>query len=237
VLVNEQRRKLSKRRDRVAVEDYQKLGYLPEPMINYLALLGWSPGDDREFFGLAELIETFSLDRVGHSPAFFDEQRLLHFNKTYIASLPPSEFAAAVGPFVEGLLVQTEDAKTRLAAILPEIQTRIGTLAEAPAMIEFLFIFDPNYDELVARLRAEDPAFLSFAIETLEQLETFSAEIIETCLRSATETLGTSLRKLQAPIRLAVTGAPVGPPLFSSMAILGRDECLRRLVALRDAAA
>lgn len=235
VLVNEQRRKLSKRRDRVAVEDYRQLGFLPEPMINYLALLGWNPGDDREFFTLTELIEAFSLARVGHSPAFFDEQRLLHFNKTYLASLSPSNFADVARPFVSALIASTPDADERLAQILPEVQTRIGTLSELPAMIGFLFTFSPDYSDLTSRLRAGDDTYLSAVATALTTIDPFTPEAIEAQVRTIVDELDTSLRKLQAPIRLAITGSPVGPPLFSSMAILGRDECLARIQALLDA--
>lgn len=237
VLVNEQRRKLSKRRDRVAVEDYRQLGYLPEPMINYLALLGWNPGDDREFFTLAELVQAFSLDRVGHSPAFFDEQRLLHFNKSYLASLPLASFATVARPFVAALITMHPEGEERFARIAPEVQTRIGTLSELPKMIGFLFTFAPDYVELVGKLRADDHSYLTQASETLLDLKDFTAGEIETCLRACADSLGTNLRKLQAPIRLAVTGASVGPPLFSSMAILGQDECVARINALARAAA
>ncbi|MCL5973538.1 MAG: glutamate--tRNA ligase [Ferrimicrobium sp.] len=235
VLVNEQRRKLSKRRDRVAVEDYRQLGYLPEPMINYLALLGWNPGDDREFFTLDELIHAFSLERVGHSPAYFDEQRLLHFNKTYIASLSAQEFARIARPFVDPMMTGSTDGDERLAQILPEVQTRIGTLSELPAMIGFLFHFSPDYDELADRLRAGDDHYLKAVADVLAVTDPFDSPTIETSLRTAAEELGTSLRKLQAPVRIAITGAPIGPPLFHSMAILGRDECLRRIQALLEA--
>ncbi|WP_298209220.1 glutamate--tRNA ligase [Ferrimicrobium sp.] len=232
VLVNEQRRKLSKRRDRVAVEDYRQLGYLPEPMINYLALLGWNPGDDREFFALDELVHAFTLERVGHSPAFFDEQRLLHFNKSYLASLSPAAFATVAHPFVASLIALHAEGEERFVQIAPEVQTRIGTLSELPAMIGFLFHFDPNYQEIVKRLRADDIGYLARVSAALQDLEHFTEEEIETCLRDVAASLATSLRKLQAPIRLAITGAPVGPPLFSSMAILGQDECVTRLDSL-----
>ena len=236
VLVNEQRRKLSKRRDRVAVEDYRQLGYLPEPMVNYLALLGWNPGDDREFFSLDELIEAFSLERVGHSPAFFDEQRLLHFNKSYLANLSPQAFQEVARPFVTSLIALNDGGEERYTRIAPEVQTRIGTLSELPTMIGFLFEFSPDYAQLISKLRADDVNYLTHTHQALNDLSEFNEAEVEGCLRTLAVTLDTNLRKLQAPIRLAITGAPVGPPLFTSMAILGRDECSNRLKALLDAA-
>lgn len=235
VLVNEQRRKLSKRRDRVAVEDYRQLGYLPEPMVNYLALLGWNPGDEREFFTLDELTEAFSLDRVGHSPAFFDEQRLLHFNKSYLANLSPLEFQQVARPFVASLIERNSEGEERFVRIAPEVQTRIGTLADLSSMIGFLFEFSPDYSQLVTKLRSDDLEYLNRSYEALADLGDFGESEIEGCLRELTVSLGTSLRKLQAPVRLAITGSPVGPPLFTSMAILGKDECRTRLGALIDA--
>ncbi|WP_276969725.1 glutamate--tRNA ligase [Ferrimicrobium acidiphilum] len=237
VLVNEQRRKLSKRRDRVAVEDYRQLGYLPEPMVNYLALLGWNPGDDREFFNLDELIEAFSLERVGHSPAFFDEQRLLHFNKSYLANLSPQAFQEVARPFVTSLITLNDDGEERFIQIAAEVQTRIGTLSELPEMIGFLFEFSPDYGQLITKLRTDDVNYLTHTQLAIDDLSEFNEAEVEGCLRTLAVTLDTSLRKLQAPVRLAITGAPVGPPLFTSMAILGRDECSNRLKALLDAAA
>jgi glutamyl-tRNA synthetase len=235
VLVNEQRRKLSKRRDRVAVEDYRQLGYLPEPMVNYLALLGWNPGDDREFFSLDELIEAFSLERVGHSPAFFDEQRLLHFNKSYLANLSSQEFQRIAQPFVSSLIALNNDGEQRFTRIAPEVQTRIGTLSELSTMIGFLFDFSPDYEPLITKLRTDDVNYLAQTHDTLSNLNDFSETELEGCLRALAVNLDTNLRKLQAPVRLAITGAPIGPPLFASMAILGRDECCARLKALLDA--
>jgi len=231
VLVNEERRKLSKRRDRVAVEDYRQAGYLPEALVNYLALLGWSPGDDREFFTLQELIEAFDLGGVGHSPAFFDERKLAHFNKHYLAALEPERFCALARPYVADLVAAHPQGEEIFAAMCPLVQPRIATLAEVRQMMGFALLEGVDYRAALEDARAEDLAAIRAAKEVLARLPSFGSEEIEASLRALAGELQTSLRMLQAPIRLAITGAPVGPPLFGAMAILGKDETLRRLEA------
>lgn len=229
VLVNEERRKLSKRRDRVAVEDYRQAGYLPEALINYLALLGWSPGNDRELFTQEELIESFDLAGVGHSPAFFDERKLTHFNKHYLAALSPERFAALARPYLEDLIACHPRGEEIFTAMCPLVQPRISTLAEARPMMEFALREGVDYRAALQDATSDDLARIHATEEVLAALASFGAEEIEASLRALAEELGTSLRKLQAPIRLAITGSPVGPPLFGAIAILGRKEVLRRL--------
>ncbi|MHB8191106.1 MAG: glutamate--tRNA ligase [Ferrimicrobium sp.] len=234
VLVNEARQKLSKRRDRVAVEDYRAIGILPEAMVNYLVLLGWSPGNDVEFLSREEMITQFSLEAVGHSPAFFDEHKLRHFNQHYLMGLPAQEFTDRATPH----LVVTQwysDSPTNhrtLQAIAPEIQTRVATLDDVATMVRFLFDYQPPTEDAIARLTPEAPTILKRAEVELAALESFDAETIEGTLRQLTNELDIPLRKLQAPVRLAVTGASVGPPLFSAMSILGPTTCIERILAL-----
>ena len=128
LLVNESRQKLSKRRDKVALEDYRDEGYLPEAMFNYLALLGWSPRDDREILSREELIEEFRLENVKSSPAFFDQQKLASVNAAYFRALSPDEFVARAGEWLNG----------RWAPIAPLVQERARTLAEVYSMVDFL---------------------------------------------------------------------------------------------------
>ncbi len=143
VLVNEKRQKISKRRDRVAIEDYRAQGFLPEAMDNYLALLGWSPGDGREFFTLEELVVEFDLGNVNHSPAFFDQQKLLHFNGVYLRALELAEFvdrcrrwAAEDAPAP----VSADFSSPEFARLAPLVQERAATLSEAASLVEFLFM-------------------------------------------------------------------------------------------------
>jgi glutamyl-tRNA synthetase len=235
VLVNEKRQKLSKRRDRVAVQDYRALGYLPEAMVNYLALLGWGPGDDREILTLDELIDEFRLEDVNLSPAFFDEKRLAHFNGLYIRALPIAEFISRLTPFLHGDAVPWPEDRLDMGPVevlAPLLRERIATLAEAPAMLEFLFA-DPFVPEeaSVTKVISNDES----AGTILSQASTRFAEIDWTpaALRSAVESisegLGQRLGKTQGPIRVATMGRSVGLPLFESLEVLGRTRTLARL--------
>jgi len=235
VLVNEKRQKLSKRRDRVAVQDYRALGFLPEAMVNYLALLGWGPGDDREILSVDELVEEFRLEDVNLSPAFFDEKRLAHFNGLYIRALPLAEFISRLMPFLHGDAARWPEDRFDLGPVEvlgPLLQERIATLAEAPAMLEFLFA-DPFVPEeaSVTKVITNDES----AGTILSQASTRFAEIDWTpaALRSAVESISEGLAqrlgKTQGPIRVATMGRSVGLPLFESLEVLGRTKTLARL--------
>ena len=237
VLVNEKRQKISKRRDRVAVEDYREQGFLPEAMVNYLALLGWSPGDGREFFSLEELVAEFDLSNVNHSPAFFDEQKLLHFNGVYLRAL-------TVGDFIERCCRwATEDAPTkvvadfasaRFARLAPLVQERAATLSEAADLVEFLFT--PDFaveDESFVKAIERDPDAHSILVEVRERLQScaFEAPLLKAEILQLADDRGRKLGKVQAPIRTAALGRTVGLPLFESLEVLGRARTLERLDA------
>ncbi len=229
VLVNEARQKLSKRRDRVAIEDFRDQGYLPEAMINYLALLGWSPGGDREFMTLDELVAEFSFDRVSHSPAFFDERKLAHFNKHYIQQLSDERFTALAMAFVERANLSLD--RKAVGPLLAEVKPRISTLGEFPGMVGFLAA-DPSYDEAdLGKFNQETVKMLNAVAATLGEIELFTPEELESRIRALCDGIGVSLRKLQEPVRLAITGKRVGVPLFSAVAAVGRQTALRRLKA------
>jgi len=251
MLVNEQRKKLSKRRDPVAVESYRDQGYLPDAFVNYLALLGWSPAGDVEICDRSTLIEQFALADVHHAPAFFDVAKLTHINGEYIRAMDVEDFIAAAQPWITPELASwsPEGAAPAwpaerfdpavFAAMAPLVQERVATLGEIPAMVDFLFLADPPLDAAaVAKVLVGDT--------NAEHILTTALEIYGTCdfeataLHQATvavgETLELNLRKTQAPIRVAVTGRSVGPPLFESLAALGRDEVLRRVEAALELA-
>jgi glutamyl-tRNA synthetase len=237
VLVNAKRQKISKRRDRVAVEDYRSQGFLPEAMVNYLALLGWSPGDGREFFSLDELVAEFDLAGVNHSPAFFDEQKLLHFNGVYLRALPVEEFVercvrwAAEDAAVE---VAADFASPEFARLAPLVQERATTLAEAADYVEFLFALDfVVEEESFAKAIARDPeagAILAAARARLASRD-FDAAFLRAQITELAEERGRKLGKLQAPIRVAALGRTVGLPLFEALEALGRARTLERLDA------
>jgi len=236
VLVNEQRKKLSKRRDKVAVEQYREEGILPEAMVNYLMTLGWAPIGDAEIVPWEQIVQEFSLESVNHSPAFFDIKKLQAFNGEYIRKMPLSDFVDAANNIL------TSDAATWpaerykpevFAAMAPLVQTRVAVMAEVVDMVDFLFMAEPPIDDA-----AFTKAFSAdFAIPTLSQIAT-AFETIEwnaDSIKQAVEAVGTEhevkLGKLQGPLRIAITGRTVGPPLFEPIELLGRDESLRRIRA------
>jgi glutamyl-tRNA synthetase len=224
VLVNEQRKKLSKRRDKVALEQYRDEGYLAEAMVNYLMTLGWSPGDD-EIVPWSQIEPAFRLEDVNKSPAYFDLKKLAAFNGEYIRKLSIDELVAACDPW----LPESWD-RERFRAIAPHIQERMVTLADAATAVDFMFMDDPVIDEAAwAKVTATD-----FAAPLLRDLVT----AYETCdwdaatLKSVMDDLAARYevkRNAQAAARVAVTGRSAGPPLFEVLELMGRDESLRRL--------
>ncbi|MDQ1438924.1 MAG: glutamyl-tRNA synthetase [Acidimicrobiaceae bacterium] len=237
VLVNEKRRKLSKRRpeDKVELELYRDEGYLPEAMVNYLALLGWGPGGDREFLSMEELTAEFRLEDVNSSPAFFDQKKLLHFNQHYIAALSPSAFVEQSAPFLDKAGLAWE--RSVFEAIAPLVQERAHTLADVPGMVDFFFVEPPVLDErdwekhMAKRADVAGP-ILEDALSDYGSCA-WDAAALHEATGAIAERRGLGLAKAQAPIRVAVTGKAVGPPLFESLALLGRERVLSRLVAAR----
>ncbi|MCU1504674.1 MAG: glutamyl-tRNA synthetase [Ilumatobacteraceae bacterium] len=238
VVVNEQRKKLSKRRDKVALEGYRDEGYLPEAMVNYLMTLGWAPKGDAEIVPWSQIERDFRIEDVTHSPAFFDIKKLTAFNGEYIRALSVEAFIAACQPFVEAATVpwpQERFDPAVFAAIAPLVQTRVGTLAEVPRMVDFLFLPDPEIDPQ-AHAKALGSAgareVLAATVAAYAAVETWDADSLKATLEEIGAANGMKLGKAQAPIRVAITGRSVGPPLFEALELLGRDETLRRLRAI-----
>ncbi|WP_250905763.1 glutamate--tRNA ligase [Nonomuraea sp. NEAU-A123] len=227
VIVNEQRKKLSKRRDKVALEDYRDDGYLAEAMVNYLMLLGWGPGDDREIMPWAEMVPLFKLEDVNSASAFFDEKKLRAFNGEYIRALPVETFEERCSPYLEA--DWDREMFSKVAALA---QTRIAVLAEIRQNVDFLFLDEPVFDEA-----SWDKAMKNSPVEILsgylERLETVNWD--PESLKEALEQVGAShslkLGKAQAPVRVAVTGRTVGLPLFESIEVLGRERTEERIRA------
>ncbi len=243
VLVNERRQKISKRRDRVAIEDFRAEGYLPEALGNYLALLGWSFDDGREFFTREELVEAFRLEDVNHSPAFFDIQKLLHFNGVYIRRLSDDEFTDRCRTWAD----ETEDPlgtalyDTAVWTVLaPLVRERVGVLSEVPAYVAFIFAPEFSIDETPwLKAVAGDEAASSILIEVRGGFgslrgEEWRAAALKEVLTKVGEAHGRKLGKAQAPVRVATLGRSVGLPLFESLEVLGRDETLNRLSLALD---
>ena len=249
MLVNEQRKKLSKRKDPVAVESYRDQGYLPEAFVNYLALLGWSPRGDGEIVPRATLVELFRLEDVSHSPAFFDVKKLSHMNGEYIRALSLEAFIEAATPWVapwssewrpsdrEAPWTREQFDPALFNRVAHLVQERVATLGEIPAMVSFFFLDEvPFDDEAFAKTIANDDTgkrVLALALDAFATVDWNAAALHESTLQLG-ETLGLALRKSQAPIRCAVTGTTVGPPLFESMELLGREAVLERLRGALD---
>ena len=230
VLVNEARKKLSKRRDKVALEQYRAEGYLPAAMVNYLMTLGWAPKGETEIVAWAEIERDFRLEDVTHSPAFFDLKKLAAFNGEYIRALPVGEFLAAVEPYLPA-----HYDRATFAAVAPLVQTRIVTLAEAPGMVDFLF-GEPAVDE-AAWAKAMKPEWAPAVLDDVIAAYTtvaWEAEALHTAFDEIAARHELKPGKAGAPLRVAVTGRSVGPPMYESLELLGRETSLARLAAARD---
>jgi glutamyl-tRNA synthetase len=238
MLVNEQRKKLSKRRDPVAVESYRDQGYLPPAFVNYLALLGWSPPGGEEIFDVDHLVKWFDLADVNHSPAFFDVVKLTHINGEYIRAMSVAAFIEACGPWLTGESAPWPDGAfdaevfRRLA---PLVQERVAVLGEVPAMVDFMFLDQPAIDDDAwARAMTGDDmaeAILVAAMAAYEGLAgtDWTADGLHAATLAVGEGVGRKLGKAQAPIRVAITGRRVGPPLFEALEVLGPEKVLTRL--------
>ena len=233
LLVNEQRKKLSKRKDDVSLENWRERGYLPEAMANYLATLGWGPPDDIEIRPMAEILDLFKLEDVLKSPAFFDPKKLEHFNATHIRQLSSEEFMARLEPWFAQAAWPAERYRPEvMEAIGPMVQEKIRTLADAERFVDWLMLEDPRIDDeswKKAITRNENAAgILRSAIESYETANWNKDDLYDATLKLS-EAHGLKLGKAQAPIRAAVSGRSVGPPLFESLVLLSREETLRRL--------
>ncbi|MFJ1931614.1 glutamate--tRNA ligase [Kitasatospora sp. NPDC086801] len=233
VIVNEKRQKLSKRRDKVALEDYLAEGYLPQAMVNYLMLLGWGPKDDVEIRPYAELEQLFRVEDVNGSSAFFDVKKLASFNGEYLRALPVEEFAAACAPWVSAPRAPWSAEAfdpARFAAVAGLAQTRISVLSEITAYVDFLFLEEPVRDEASWAKAMKDgaAALLRQARQSLAGAG-WDAASLKAVLEETAAVFGLKLGKAQAPVRVAVTGRTVGLPLFESLEVLGRERTMARL--------
>ena len=216
-------RKLSKRHGAVTVEEFRANGYLPEALVNFLALLGWSYDDKTTIMSRDELVERFSLERVGASPATFDYAKLDWLNGMYLRAMSPEAFADAVVTYLREQGIDWDEELVSRAA--PLAQEKIETLGRFPEFVRFLF--EPV--ESVDGFDEQGQAMLAAADRVLGELQSFDAETIEQALRGAADELGLKPRQAFQPIRVAVTGSTVSPGLFESLELLGRDTSLERI--------
>jgi glutamyl-tRNA synthetase len=222
-------RRLSKRHGAVSVADFRAEGYLPEALFNHLALLGWSYDDRTTIMSRGELIERFTLERLGASPALFDYQKLEWMNGIYLRALPPDEFADRLVAYLREGGIDWDESLVRRA--VPLVQEKISTLGQFPEYAGFLFR-DVEPDPA---LLDGGGAMLEGAREALSDVEPFAAEPIEAALRDLAERLELKPRQAFQPIRVAVTGSKVSPGLFESLELLGRDRSIARIEAARRA--
>ena len=226
--------KLSKRNGEVSIAWYREHGFLPEAICNYLALLGWSPGDDKENITMQELVDLFTVERVNSSPARFDMKKLEAINGDKIRALTPDKFLEWALPFLTSAKVITgsSDEIELVKRALPIIQERIVTLSEIPAMLNFLFVknfsVDPEEKPKLAEAGAQE--VLKVALSKVEPLENWNHTAIEEVLRKALiEEMGLKPRIAFSALRIAVTGSHISPPLFESLELLGKAGSITRI--------
>ncbi len=241
MVVGMDRKKLSKRHGSVAIQEFRRQGFLPETLRNYLALLGWAPKDGRERLDDAEMIEEFDLTKVGRSAAAFDVDKLTAFNGERIRELSEEELTDRLLPFLDGtegeeaLIDQpaTDEQRTVVRGLVPLVQERMQRLDEvqryAPAFLrEDVELDQESVDKVFAKAGA--PEAIAATAEALSDVE-WSVEAIEAALRALPERLGIGFGKVAQPVRVAVSGSSVSPPLFESLELLGRERSLLRLQA------
>ena len=231
-------KKLSKRDPESNLLGYRDRGFLPEGLLNYLALLGWSIAEDRDIFSIDEMVAAFTIDRVNPNPARFDLKKCEAINATHLRALPPADVAARVIPYLEragslGREVTTAE-RDLVAAAAPLVQERVTTLAEAADMLGFLFVpngeFTPDPVDAAALLGDEGVNVVRASQAALETVSQWDAATIEAALRARlVDDLGLKPRNAFGPVRVAVTGRRISPPLFESMELLGRERSLDRL--------
>jgi len=234
LILNADRTKMSKRKSQTAMTDYRLQGYLPEAMVNFLAFLGWSPGTEEEIFTLEELAGRFEIDRVHKGGAIFDRDRLDHLNGVYIRALDDAELARRLRPWLPDEV--SDDLLLRIVPLVRERLVRLGDIAELAG-----FAWEP--DETVAARYAPESlepkrggpdaalAALEGTREAVASASTFAADVLEERCREAAERAGMKAGDFFSPVRVAVTGRNVSPPLFASMEVLGRERVLARLDA------
>ncbi|MBQ0984489.1 glutamate--tRNA ligase [Streptomyces sp. F63] len=235
-VMGEGNKKLSKRDPQSSLNLYRERGFLPEGLLNYLSLLGWSLAEDRDVFSMEEMIAAFDIGDVNANPARFDLKKCEAINATHLRALRADEFADRLLPFLFPEEEPTAEQLELLARAAPLVQERMVVLGEVTGMLGFLFV-DPDefrVDEADAAkvLTPEARPVLEASVEVLRDLKQFTPEPIQAALRTAlVDGLGIKPKHAFTPLRVAVTGRRVSPPLFESMELLGHDETLRRLTA------
>ena len=238
MIVGRDGKPLSKRHGDVAVGHYREAGFLPEAMVNFLALLGWSLDDSTTIIDRETLVANFGLERVTSKPAVWDTDKLYWMNSQYIMAMDDEELAEAVRPFLvrKGLVTEDDqEAPHKLRRAAPLIRERIKVLSDAVALLAFLFREVETEEDARELLSGEESkAVLREAGKRLLELEIFDTKSIESLMRAMAEEMGLKPRRAFQPIRVALTGSRVSPPLFESMELLGREKCVQRIARALD---
>ncbi len=241
MILGPDRAKLSKRHGAVSILEYREQGYLPETMFNFLALIGWSLDDKTELLTRQELVDNFSLERIGKTGAIFNREKLDWMNGVYIRGLSPEDFVQRSLPFLESSLpleVKRPLSIEYVGQMLPLIQERAKTLTEVPDLVRFFFVEESDYDanSLIGKNMTQESAgqALEMAQQRLGQLAAFDTESLEALLRPMAVELELKTGQLFGTLRVATTGRTAAPPLFETMAVLGKELCLRRIETALD---
>jgi glutamyl-tRNA synthetase len=240
MVMGEGNRRLSKRDRGSGLGEYMERGFLPEALVNYLALLGWGIAEDRDVFTVEDLVAAFDIRRVNPNPARFDLKKCESINASHLRMLPVDELARRMAPYLHraGLIDDppTPEQEALLSATAPLVSERMTTLSEAVDLLSFLFVPDDAFsldpDDAAKALTDEGKAVVTASYDALHALEVWDTAVIEMALRHAlVEARGLKPRNAFGPVRVAVTGQRISPPLFESLELLGRERSLRRLDA------
>jgi glutamyl-tRNA synthetase len=236
MLLGTDRSKLSKRHGSVSIIDYKEQGYLPEAMVNFLSLLGWSLDGKTELMTVKEIIKNFSLGRVNSTGAIFNIEKLDWMNGVYIRDLKVDDFSQRVMPFLERDLpfeVKRPLSYNYVKKIAPLVQERVKKLNEIAGLTSFFFVDNLEYDPniLVAKKTSRETTgiILEAALKGLDEIPEFTEEALEIVLRPMAEALAVKTGQLFGTLRSATTGSEVAPPLFQTMAVLGKERCMKRI--------
>ncbi len=231
-------KKLSKRTGAKGIFEFLKEGFLPESLFNFLAIVGWSPGDDTEVMDKDEIIRRFDLEGLSRSPAIFDLDKLTWMNGVYIRQMPPNDLAGRVAPLLAeaGLIPADPDEATRsyVGQVLLLEQERLKRLEEAPALTDFFFVEMPEYaaksvQKWLQRDAEATRAFLTDLLAAFSDQDAWTEAALEATTRAVGARHGRERGELTHPVRVAVTGREIGPGLFETLAVLGKERVLRRL--------
>jgi len=233
LIYNDKGRKMSKRDGAISVTEYRKMGFLPQALRNFLALLGWSPGNDREIMPWDEMIQDFSLARIRKSPARFDMEKLAHFNQHYLNAMTADTLAKTARPFLEEAGFDLADwTDERLALLAGMYQEGLKTLSELPGKTAYFFCQDVEYNAKAVRkvlCKPQADEILAGARQALGELEDFQETGIEKIINNLCERFQVNMGKVAQPLRVAVTGNTVSPGIYETLVLLGKEASLRRI--------